>query len=117
HNSAGCRELARTPAVKDHIACGISPDQDAVEYIVNIGQLAVFADKGRENARCQLAVRQLLCPSDEFDHSAPVFRVGHVLQSQVGDAFRVDRVGINVASKGQGGQDADFAAGIPAFHI
>ena len=55
--------------------------------------------------------------AQQLDLIAAGVGIGHVLQGDVADALGGHLVGINVLAEGQGGQDADLAAGVVAVHV
>ena len=75
-------------------------------------------DKHRsDQCRQLLGVRVTVGAGNQLDDATPAAGVFDVLGGKLGDALTVYQLRVQLAAKGKGCQNADFAAGIQALHI
>lgn len=117
HNGTCGREFARALAVKHDVADCVTAHQNGVEHVADGGKLAAVHHDGGADHCGNLAVVKPFCASEQFNHAAVIADISNVFQSDFGNAFGVDAVGVNVFAEAKRRQNANFAAGVLPFDI
>ena len=72
---------------------------------------------GSDQCRQPLGVRITVGAGNQLDDTTPAAGVFDILAAYLGDALTVYQLRVQLVSKGEGCQNADFAAGIQPLNI
>ena len=117
HHGGGGGQLASPPAIEHHVADGVALDGDGVEHVLHAGQRILPVQQVGGHIGADPAVVLTDGPTQQLDLFVAGLGVGHVSQGHPGDPLGGHLAGVNVAAEGDGGQNANFPAGVVALHV
>ena len=113
----GGGQLAGALAVEYDVAGAVAAYHDAVEYVIDVGELAFVRNKHRRDDDVDGVLVELFDGADQLDHAAPCFRIFHISRFDLGDTLGMYRVGIDMLAEREGGEDTDLAACVMTLDV
>ena len=117
HHGGSRGQLARPPAIKHHVADGVSGDGNGVEHVLHPGQGVGGGHQMGGHKGAELSLPLPDGPAQQLDLIAAGVGIGHIGQGDAPDALGGHLVRVDVLPEGQGCQDADLPAGVVSVYV